>query len=238
MTRILQPELLDGLAANDPRALRSRRDLRRLNACMGNPATLARVLRRHWLDRPPATITDLGAGDGTMLLRVLRRMSRHGWRPNGAPQGCAMLVDRQATAPPTNDYLDLGWRVEVITADLSDWCRQSPPQRAAPMMANLVLHHFPTKALAELFEAISTRVEMFVALEPRRSPLAHLFSRCVGLIGCGPVTRYDAPVSVKAGFVDHELSRLWPTSERWALTEQRAGLFGHLFVARRANIER
>jgi hypothetical protein len=46
------------------------------------------------------------------------------------------------------------------------------------------------------------------------------------------VTRYDAPVSVRAGFRGQELSRLWPQSG-WTLREQPARLFTHAFAARR-----
>ena len=41
MNRIVQPELLDELPPDDPRAMRSRRDLRRINAWMRNHAIMA-----------------------------------------------------------------------------------------------------------------------------------------------------------------------------------------------------
>ena len=41
MKRIVQPELLDSLPPGDPRAMRSRRDLRRVNAWMRNHAIMA-----------------------------------------------------------------------------------------------------------------------------------------------------------------------------------------------------
>jgi hypothetical protein len=42
--RLVQPEILDTLPPDDPRALRSRRDLRRVNAWMGNDAIMAQAL--------------------------------------------------------------------------------------------------------------------------------------------------------------------------------------------------
>jgi len=54
----------------------------------------------------------------------------------------------------------------------------------------------------------------------------------MGLMGCNAVTRHDARVSVRAGFRDDELSRLWP-SGGWTLEERGAPPFSHLFVARR-----
>jgi hypothetical protein len=38
---------------------------------------------------------------------------------------------------------------------------------------------------------------------------------------------------VQAGFTGRELSALWPKSGQWELLERRAGLFSHLFIARR-----
>jgi hypothetical protein len=74
---------------------------------------------------------------------------------------------------------------------------------------------------------------VFVACEPRRSALALGASRLVGLIGCNEVTRYDAPISVRAGFAGRELSGLWPAGGAWQLREGARGLFSHCFVAGR-----
>jgi hypothetical protein len=52
-------------------------------------------------------------------------------------------------------------------------------------------------------------------------------------IGCGPVTRHDARLSIQAGFAGNELSELWPEKQGWRLSEQPAGWFSHLFIARR-----
>ena len=46
MRRIVEPELLDGLPREDPRAIRSRRDLRRVNVLMRNHSVMADALRR------------------------------------------------------------------------------------------------------------------------------------------------------------------------------------------------
>ena len=64
MNRIVQPELLDQLAADDPRAVRSRADLRRINAWMGNARFAARALTEIFPRSPPQQIVEIGAGDG------------------------------------------------------------------------------------------------------------------------------------------------------------------------------
>jgi hypothetical protein len=59
------------------------------------------------------------------------------------------------------------------------------------------------------------------------------FSRLLRVIGCNDVTRHDATISVRAGFSGEELSALWPDKQNWQLTERRAGLFSHLFIAQK-----
>src|SRR5437867_1950832 len=77
MDRRVEPEFLDELPASDPRAIRSRRDLRCLNAWMGNTQIMARALRSGFPHEPPQRLVELGAGDATFLLRVAQRLGPH-----------------------------------------------------------------------------------------------------------------------------------------------------------------
>ena len=63
MNRTLHPELLDVLPSTDPRAVHSRRDLRRINALMGNARMIHRFIRKN-LDCPSPIIAEIGSGDG------------------------------------------------------------------------------------------------------------------------------------------------------------------------------
>ena len=67
-SRSLEPEWLDELPASDPRAVRSRADLRRVNALMGN----ARLIARHLGEA--RRIADLGGGDGSLMRAVERKL--------------------------------------------------------------------------------------------------------------------------------------------------------------------
>ena len=67
-------EILDHLPPDDPRAVRSRRDLRLVNRIMGHAALLARALDPAMT--APRRLVELGAGDGTLLLRLARRRAR------------------------------------------------------------------------------------------------------------------------------------------------------------------
>src|ERR1051326_5171208 len=89
MNRLVQPELLDELPAHDPRAVRSRQDLHRVNAWMGNHLLLARAVRQALPQQLPRRILEIGAGDGRFLVSVARRLSP-AWT-----EVSAVLLDRQ-----------------------------------------------------------------------------------------------------------------------------------------------
>lgn len=228
MKRRLEPEWLDDLSADDPRATRSRRDLRRVNWWMGHPRTMARALRGACPREAPARVVDLGAGDGDFCARVAERLAP-GWR-----NVTAVLVDRQSTVDGEvpQRLAACGWQVEVVVADAFQWLQQADRHDRAVFVANLFLHHFGSEQLAGLFEAVAARGALLVACEPRRGLWPLVSAGLLGLIGCNAVTRHDAAASVRAGFAGRELSALWP-APGWQLHEGRAGLFSHLFVARK-----
>ena len=226
MRRIVQSEVLDGLLPDDPRAVRARQDLRRVNGWMRQHTLMADALLESTGGSAPGQIAELGAGDGHFLLQIASRMAPH-W-----PVMTATLVDRQKSVMPATltAFAALGWHAEAVVADAFDWL--STPQDGGIVVSNLFLHHFEAVRLATLLRLISRRAKWFVAVEPRRAPIPLFFSRLLWAIGCGEVTRHDAVTSVRAGFSGHELSELWPERHGWHLAEGRAGLFSHLFVAR------
>ncbi|MBI1732031.1 MAG: methyltransferase domain-containing protein [Gammaproteobacteria bacterium] len=227
-SRTVEPELLDMLAPDDPRAMRAHRDLQRVNAIMGQKAIWKGILRNEMpRERPPSVIVELGAGDGSLMSRLAPALAIR-W-----PRVKVYLVDRHpAVAGMTlQDFASLGWQAEVVKADVMVWLNTMPA--ADIVLANLFLHHFSDPQLAGLLQQIAAKTEIFAACEPRRSSTALFGSRLLGLIGCGPVTRNDAVVSVRAGFSGMELSALWPDRNCWYLRECKAGLFTHTFLARR-----
>ncbi len=228
MNRCVEPEWLDELPEADPRAIGSRRDLRRLNQWMGNASIMASALGSLPIDGKPWRMVEVGAGDGSFLSRVARRLGA-GWQGTRAT-----LLDRQNVIAEDAGlgFRKLGWEVEVVTRDVLEWCEETGPRLGTVVIANLFLHHFGRNQLEALLRGIARRSSFFVAVEPRRSLFSLAFSRLVGLIACNAVTRHDAPVSVRAGFCGNELSRLWPGTEGWVIREHSAGPFSHLFVAR------
>jgi SAM-dependent methyltransferase len=221
MARRLEAEWLDVLPASDPRAARSRRDLARVNALMGNARIVANALRA----AAPRRIADLGAGDGRFALRVLRAVGGGGE---------IVLVDREASVSDStlHGFRALGWEPRVARADVFDWLEHGERTMLDAIFANLFLHHFEREPLARMLSAIARRASTFVACEPRRSAVALAGSRLLGFIGCNDVTRHDAVVSVRAGFRGEELAATWPRDARWRIEERARGPFSHAFVAR------
>jgi hypothetical protein len=129
LPRRLETELLDILPADDPVAVRSRRDLKLLNAVMLHPAMMARRMRRLAII-PPKRIVELGAGDGSLMLRLARRLARH-W-----PGVATVLVDQQAIVPAATraSVAELGWRQEQIAQDVFAYLATAkPPTSSSPI---------------------------------------------------------------------------------------------------------
>jgi hypothetical protein len=226
--RTVVPEWLDQLPPQDPKAVASRRDLRRLNFWMGNARIIRTVLAELCRPTKPAIVAELGAGDGTFFLRVARLLR---WRHCGAK---VYLVDRHpsVSAETCRAFAKIGWEIEIIEADVFDWLPAQPPLDV--LVANLFLHHFEPFRLTALFRLISQSARALVACEPRRCAPALGAGCMLGLLGCNSVTRHDAPISVRGGFRAGELSAAWP-APGWKLREERAGLFSHLFSARNSS---
>ncbi len=220
--RVLEPEWLDELPPQDPRAVRSRADLRRVNWVMANARMLAKALQPGLA--PGARIVDLGSGDGSLMLGVARALRRPGME--------LTLVDRApiVTEGTLAAFAELGWKARVAASDALEFIAH---ERQDVIVANLFLHHLDDASLEQLFALVAERSRALAACEPQRSAFALTASRLLWFIGCNDVTRHDAVVSVRAGFRGSELSRLWPRAAGWQLTERAAPPFSHLFIARR-----
>jgi hypothetical protein len=227
MHRVIEREFLDDLPADDQRAVHARRDLRRVNVWMGQARIMAAVLGDAFRRRPPRSIVELGAGDGTFLLRVARRLGPK-WKPS------VILVDQQELLDARTEaaFAALSWKVRLRRTDVFDWANVETESNDLTI-ANLFLHHFTNDQLRALFTRVAHLTGFFAACEPRRSTLALRASSLLRLIGCNDVTLHDASASVRAGFADNELSTLWPTDAEWRLEEHGAGWASHFFAAGR-----
>lgn len=227
MPRVLVPEILDELAHDDPRAVRSRGDLRRVNWLMGQAPIMAGLLTRHGAGGKGLRLLEIGAGDGTPMARLARRLAGR------VPDASVTLLDMAPAADvrALDAIRRTGWSVEVVAADAFDWLEGDG--RFDAVIANLFLHHFERAALERLFALVARRTDLFAATEPRRDAPSLFASRLLPLIGANDVTRHDAPASVRAGFSGSELSEAWGAAGGGpVLEERRRGPFTHAFAAR------
>jgi len=177
--RKLTPELLDHLPHDDPGALRSRRDLARINFFLGNESWIIRSL-----PRAPTHITEIGAGDGFLLSRISKLHPE-------AEISAYDLAPRPADLPAR------------VTWHRGDIFAKSPPAHGGVLIANLFLHHFADAQLATL----GTWMQGFDTLlfsEPLRTRLPLIMGKLATPF-IHPITRHDMRVSIEAGFRPGEL---------------------------------
>jgi hypothetical protein len=231
--RCVCPEVLDELAPEDPRALRSRRDLRRVHRAMRSVFALQHALSRLQLAAPPKNILELGAGDGTLLFRFGAAL-----RPRWSGVDLTLL-DRQpiVNVETVDNYRRLGWQADTMYEDVLTWARQPARRHYDLCIATLFLHHFQDSQLREVLRGVVKQSRAFIAIEPRREILAKIGSRLIGLLGTNAVTREDAVKSVDAGFTGDELTAAWATiDDTWWTEEFRVLPFSHGFIAARRDV--
>jgi hypothetical protein len=190
MRREVVPEILDGLPMDDARAVRSRRDLRFVNALMGNERWIQReVSRRAEVDW---RVAELGAGQGHLSKQLAdHHRSCTGYDLVARPEGLSTQIN---------------WRqgnfFETLGEDASE-----------VMVGSLILHHFQDEELLKLGEIFS-QSRLLVFAEPLRSRLA-LTEGKILLPLVNDVTRHDMLVSIRAGFRKGELAHLLGLSGDW-----------------------
>ena len=136
LPRTVAAETLDALAADDPAARRSRRDLRRVHHAMGTRSIMLRAwpkLTAAHRGAAPLRVLELGAGDGSLMLGVARALAL----APGAPPVELTLLDRLALVEPATiaRYAQAGWRATAMVADVLDWAAAAtavPVAGAAP----------------------------------------------------------------------------------------------------------
>jgi hypothetical protein len=199
--RLLVPELLDSMDPSDPRAIRSRRDLRLINAFLGNERWIAAQCRCH--ASSITGITELGAGEGNLSKRLHRALPKatitgldFRERPAGLPRGIRWI---------TGDFL------KTMDHSQADACT-----------GNLILHHFDSESLRILGSRLQ-EFRLLVFCEPLRKILPMTLARIV-LPLAGEVTQHDMPASIRAGFLKGELpSLLGLDSALWDIEEKESG---------------
>lgn len=212
--RTIQPELLDLLPQDDPEAMRAREEMPMVNGIMGNHRWIERMIRHHGeLDW---AITELGAGDGTLSLRLLNSDLCREERMHAVD-----LASR-----PDNWPAAAGWTCGDVLAH--------PLPESRIVIANLFLHHFTNEQLRAIGSRISPVTRLIVAVEPSRMWI-HSFT---GRLFCefaelNRVQRHDMQVSIRAGFSGQELPLALGLGKEWEVHVQAHPLGGYRFMAER-----
>jgi SAM-dependent methyltransferase len=229
LPRLVVPEFIDQLPADDPGAIRIRQDLDFINSVIPNVRLVADALAERF-PQGPRTIMDIGCGNGAFMLKAAQRLSPR-WR-----NVTVRLVDQQALISDDTRaaFAALGWTAEPVAADILEYLRQPHAPQPDAIVANLFLHHFPQDALATLLGLIANATPYLIACEPRRAKLSLRIGQMAWLGGLSDLTCHDVATSVWAGFKGHELSALWPDDGTWTLREFQSWPFVHGFVAQRA----
>jgi len=192
--RVIVPEILDELPAEDPRAKRSRKDLRFLDWFLGNCAWVERQLESTGCRS--CSVAELGAGDGHLTLRLARKF---------ADVTGLDFAPRPPTLPSSGRWIQGNFFDSLSDID-SD-----------AIVGTLILHHFDAKDLEQLGRRFrSSRLLIFV--EPLRTKTSLLL--CTPILPfVGSVTRHDMRVSIRAGFLPEELGLRLGLGGEWTISE-------------------
>lgn len=198
MERIVKAELLDHLHHEDPRAIRSRRDLAHLDLFLGNSRWILNSLRRE--ASRDTRIVELGAGAGHLCRGI------SGVRPGSTITGLDLL-GRPPGLPESIRWVSGDFMQTLQTVDAQVCC------------GSLILHHLEEKPLRQLGQEFR-RFPILLFSEPHRGK----FPLCMAGLASplvGEVTRHDMPASIRAGFRKGELQHLLGLDlQDWEIREQ------------------
>ena len=213
MDRTVLPELLDTLPPDHPDALHNRRDLRIINAIMGNFRWFQQTLQTR--RQPGEPVLEIGAGTGEMGLKLSAGIDHYAgldlWpRPEGWPA-------------------HLAWHQYDL--------REFPRYADYPVvLGNLIMHQFRDDELGALGARLATTTRLIIACEPaRRRRSQWVFRAIAPLLGANHVSLHDARTSIHAGFLGDELPRLLgldPARWEFACTTGALGYYRMIAVRR------
>ena len=207
MKRDVKPEILDELSESDPRAIRSRKDLRLINYFMrGEAWILSRLESIIKSSGSVCRVVELGAGEALLSQKISERFP-------DCDVVAIDLVDRPKHVPDK-----IMWEsVNVLNYDVYD--------HDTVVVANLFIHHLEDGQIRQLAERLK-HVRTVVFAEPHRSALGLFFGRLIFPI-INDVTRHDMLVSIRAGFCGSEIPALFGSDYQW---KESYGLFGGLRI--------
>lgn len=203
MIREVLPEILDELDPSDPRAVRSRRDLRLANKFMQGESWILRQVGELVAKNPAINrVIELGAGEG-FLTQLIKTEFPH-----------LDVVAVDLVAAPEGFDPQVRW-------DEADVLAYDGYEEGSIVVANLFIHHLQDEQIRELAEKMQDVAAILFA-EPYRKPLSLMMGRCIFPL-VNDVTRHDMMVSVRAGFIGGDLPALLGEGFHW---QESLGLIG------------
>lgn len=197
-------ELLDRPDRDPEELAHSLRDVEAVNRWLGGYRCL-----RHHLDslrkETEIRILDVGAGDGATLLH-LREWAPDGWRFVGLelnPRIARLAFHRTSRST----------RIRIVRGNALRLPFEDDSFDA--VLCTLTLHHFPDRdAVTVVREMARVARRRILVNDLRRSRIHHLGSRLLSatLWRRSPITRHDAPLSVKRSFTLEELEAIGETA--------------------------
>lgn len=219
MERVVEAEILDQLDESCGEALHNRRDLRWINALMGNfrwiRSQLGKSVQRS------SRILEFASGDGGLGLYLSRK-------PDFDPSQ-VHLTGLDLWSRPAEWPLNWDW----VVSDLLEFDQRDGYDI---LIANLIFHQFEVSQLSRIGRFLNeSSLQVLIINEPVRRRIHRLQARLAFLLGMNHVTRHDALVSIDAGFRGDELPALLGLSpEIWDIEVPRETFFGaYRMTARR-----
>jgi hypothetical protein len=217
MRRITCSELLDEDRGTGREIRDSLDDLWRINRWLGGVSASLRLLQDFFARAGvhPVRVLDVGAGDSRLTRQLQMELQRRGL------QAEFTVLDRRLSHV-RNGHKSAGATQPVVADALA---LPFADRSFNVVMCNLFFHHFsdePAKQLLYGMAAIASEAVIINDLERHRLP--YLFIRCAPWFARSPITRHDAPASVRqaytrselaalaaaAGFTDFDVRRLMP----------------------------
>ncbi len=201
MRRVTCSELLDEDRGTPREIQDSLDDLWRINRWLGGVSSSLQLLEGFFARAGvhPVRILDVGAGDSRLAGHLQVELRRRGL------QAEFTVLDRRLTHL-RNGHQSVG-APQPVVADA--FALPFADGSFNVVMCNLFFHHFsdePAKQLLRRLAAIAS--EAVVISDPERHWLPYLFIRYTPWFARSPITRHDAPASVRQAYTRNELAAL------------------------------
>ena len=152
-TRKVSNELLDHLDAEDPEAIRSRKDLHKINLFMGNMRWIKKQIEQLTKrSESSLNVIEVGAGDGQFLESLIQNKNLN-------------LTGIDIQPRPKSISNEVDWIQENVLE------METVPQKNSDPVAvicNLILHHFSDDQLFKLGQTLSNADHVIINEPSRR----------------------------------------------------------------------